>query len=168
MALIVEDGSVVAGADSWATLADARALAAKYGVTLPADDTEAEVALRNGGAYVNGYEPNMAGVRVSDVQTMCYPRAGVFKFGFQCAEDSIPAEIILAQVFAAAKIAEIGDAWGVDDGKGILSEEVTGVVAVTYSDNGKTGTYYRIERVDALLKPLLGGAGASNFAVVRG
>ena len=36
------------------------------------------------------------------------------------------------------------------------------------SDNGKTGTYYRIERVDALLKPLLGGAGASNFAVVHG
>jgi len=61
MALIVESGSVVAGADSWATLTEARALAAKYGVTLPADDTEAEVAMRNGGAYVNGYEPNMAG-----------------------------------------------------------------------------------------------------------
>ena len=75
MALIVENGSVVAGADSWATLTEARALAAKYGVTLPADDAEAELAMRNGGAYVNGYEPNMAGVRVSDVQTMCYPRA---------------------------------------------------------------------------------------------
>ena len=55
MALIVESGSVVPSADSWATLTEARALAAKYGITLPADDTEAEVAMRNGGAYVNGY-----------------------------------------------------------------------------------------------------------------
>ncbi|MBU4707835.1 DnaT-like ssDNA-binding protein, partial [Salmonella enterica] len=47
MALVVEDGSIVAGADSYLSLEDARALAAKYGYALPADDTEAEAALRN-------------------------------------------------------------------------------------------------------------------------
>ena len=46
MALIVEDGSIVAAADSYQTLADARLLAEKYGVELPFDDLEAEIVVR--------------------------------------------------------------------------------------------------------------------------
>ena len=46
MALIVEDGSIVPGADSYINLVDARTFAAKYGLVLPTDDTEAEAAAK--------------------------------------------------------------------------------------------------------------------------
>ena len=43
MALVVETGAGLADADSFISLVGARALAEKYGITLPADDTAAEV-----------------------------------------------------------------------------------------------------------------------------
>ena len=73
MALVVEDGSVTPGADSYVSLANARALAASYGLALPADDTEAEAALRNGAVYVGLQEPSMCGRRVSASQSLAYP-----------------------------------------------------------------------------------------------
>ncbi|KAF2282287.1 hypothetical protein GH714_044131 [Hevea brasiliensis] len=74
--LIVEDGSIVADADSYISLTDARALADKFGLTLPTDDTAAEAALRNGAAYVGLQESAMCGTRVSAEQELSYPRQG--------------------------------------------------------------------------------------------
>ena len=65
MALVVETGAVVPGADSYVSLADARALAAGYGLALPVDNIAAEAALRNGAVYVGLQEPSMCGRRVS-------------------------------------------------------------------------------------------------------
>ncbi|HGH4724571.1 TPA: DnaT-like ssDNA-binding protein, partial [Enterobacter hormaechei] len=77
MPLIVEDGSIIPNADSFISLADARALAARYNLALPADDTEAEAALRNGAVYVGLQEPMMCGSRVSPLQELSFPRQGV-------------------------------------------------------------------------------------------
>ena len=52
MALVIEDGTGKSNADSFTDLATARAIAANYGVTLPAIDSEAEVALRQGCQYL--------------------------------------------------------------------------------------------------------------------
>ena len=95
MALIVETGAVVADADSYISLADARTLAAKYGWTLPTDDDEAEIALRNGAEYVGLFEPEMKGSRVSADQTLAYPRKYVSIFGFDQAETLIPMRLIV-------------------------------------------------------------------------
>jgi len=83
--LIVEDGSVVPNADSYVSLADARALAAKFSLNLPADDAEAEAALRNGASYVDLQEPMMCGRRVSASQSLAFPRSGIKLFGFDVA-----------------------------------------------------------------------------------
>ena len=101
--LIVEDGSIVAGADSYVSLSDARTLAAKYGWELPADDTEAEQALRNGAGYVGLQEPAMCGSRVSPLQELAYPRKNVTLYGFDVAQDGIPSQVIRAQVAAAVE-----------------------------------------------------------------
>ncbi len=45
MSLIVEDGTVVANADSFLSLIDARALAENYGLSLSDADTEAQASL---------------------------------------------------------------------------------------------------------------------------
>ena len=169
MALIVENGSIVPGADSWISLADARALAAKYGKELPADDTAAEAALRSGAVYVGLQEPAMCGQRVSAEQSLAYPRKYVFMYGFAVSSDSIPSQIITAQVLAAVEYGAGTDVRASSDGRVVESERVEGAVAVSYFNNGATGASTTITAAMDALRPLLcGGNNGASFRVYRG
>ncbi|WP_237332568.1 DnaT-like ssDNA-binding protein, partial [Salmonella enterica] len=117
MALVVEDGSIVAGADSYLSLEDARALAAKYGYALPADDTEAEAALRNGAMYVGLQEPAMCGRRVSATQSLSFPRTGISLYGFPVASNVIPDQVKLAQLIAGVEYGNGADVRASSDGR---------------------------------------------------
>ncbi len=168
MALIVEDGTIVTDANSFLSLADARAIADTYGVTLPTDDTEAEQALVNGTSYLSTYESRLSGCRVSSEQSLMYPREGVCLYGFELDNDVIPDNLKRALVFAAADISDDGNPWGDnDDGKTITSEKLD-VLQTDYAENGVTGSSYVIPRVDSEMKPLLGDNSAYSFNVSRG
>lgn len=170
MPLIVEDGSIVPGADSYISLADARALAANYGLELPADDTAAEVALRNGATYVGLAEPQMCGRRVSAEQSLAYPRTGVTLNGFPVANNAIPKQVILAQVIASVTYGAGTEVRANSDGRSVQTERVEGAVTVTYFNNGNSGATTSITAADDALRPLLCG-GANNgfsFNVYRG
>lgn len=169
MALIVEDGSIVAGADSYVSLSDARALAAKYGWELPADDTEAEQALRNGAGYVGLQEPAMCGRRVSAAQELAYPRQGVTLYGFDIASNTIPTAVIRAQVAAAVEYGAGTDVRATNDGRATSLERVEGAVTVQYFNNGNNGTSVVITAAMDALGPLLCGMNnGSSFNVYRG
>lgn len=169
MALIVEDGRIVAGADSYVSLADARTFAAKYGLVLPTDDTEAESALRNGAVYVGLQEPNMCGSRVSTSQSLAYPRQGVSLYGFPVDKDVIPVHIIQAQVIAAVEYGTGADVRGSSDGRATSMERVEGAVTVQYFNNGETGNTTTITAAIDALRPLLCGMNNGfQFNVYRG
>ena len=169
MALVVETGSVVPGADSYVSLAEARALAASYGMTLPADDTEAEVALRNGAVYVGLQEPSMCGRRVSASQSLAYPRQGVSVYGFSLASDVIPPQVIHAQVVAAVEYGLGTDVRASSDGRVTETERVEGAVTVSYFNNGVTGATTTITAALDALRPLLcGSVNGASFNVYRG
>lgn len=169
MPLIVEDGSIVAGADSYVSLSDARALAAKYGWELPADDTETEQALRNGVGYVGLQEPAMCGSRVSAAQELAYPRKNVTLYGFPVAVDSIPSQVIRAQVAAAVEYGAGTDVRATNDGRATSLERVEGAVTVQYFNNGNNGTSVVITAAMDALGPLLCGMNnGSSFNVYRG
>lgn len=169
MALIVEDGGIVAGADSYVSLSDARALAVKYGWALPADDTEAEQALRNGAGYVGLQEPAMCGSRVSAAQELAYPRRNVTLYGFPVPADSIPAQVIRAQVAAAVEYGAGTDVRGTSDGRAVSMERVEGAVTVEYFNNGNNGSSVVITPAMDALAPLLCGLNnGSSFNVYRG
>lgn len=146
MALIVEDGTGLDDADSYISLADARTFAANYGITLPADDTEAEITLRQGTQYVDLQEDCFVGDRLTDTQALAYPRDD---------DSGMPKALGKATVYAAAEFALGTDVRATDDGKSIASEEVTGAVAVSYFNNGKTGGTVTITRAMDALKSLL-------------
>lgn len=170
MPLIVEDGSIVPGADSYISLADARALAAKYGLELPADDTAAEAALRNGATYVGLAEPQMCGRRVSAEQSLAYPRTGATLYGFTVADTVIPPQLIRAQVIAAVTYGSGTEVRANSDGRSVQTERVEGAVTVTYFNNGNSGATTAITAADDALRPLLCG-GLNNgfsFNVYRG
>lgn len=169
MSLIVETGSIVAGADSYISLVDARTMAALYGWALPATDTAAEVALRNGANYVGLFEPEMKGSRVSAEQSMAYPRKDATVFGFDISETSIPGRLQIAQIAAAVEIGAGLDPRASTDGRVMASEQVTGAVAVSYFNNGNTGAMVRITKAIDALKPLLSSNNNGiSFNVVRG
>ncbi|HAD1965534.1 TPA_asm: hypothetical protein G0083_23655 [Salmonella enterica subsp. enterica serovar Typhimurium] len=167
--LIVETGQIIAGADSYISLTDARTLAAKYGWELPADDTEAEQALRNGAGYVGLQEPAMCGSRVSAAQALAYPRRNVTLYGFPVQADSIPAQVIRAQVAAAVEYGAGTEVRGASDGRAVAMERVEGAVTVQYTNNGNTGSTITITASMDALRPLLCGSNnAFSFNVYRG
>ena len=169
MALVVETGGIVPGADSYVSLAGARALAAGYGLTLPVDDTEAEVALRNGAVYVGLQEPSMCGRRASASQSLAYPRQGVSLYGFALASDVIPPQVIHAQVAAAVEYGAGTDVRASSDGRVTESERVEGAVTVSYFNNGVTGATTTITAALDALRPLLcGSVNGASFNVYRG
>ena len=169
MALVVETGGIVPNADSYVSLAGARTLAAGYGLTLPADDTEAEVALRNGAVYVGLQEPSMCGRRVSASQSLAYPRQGVSLYGFALASDVIPPQVIHAQVAAAVEYGAGTDVRASSDGRVTESERVEGAVTVSYFNNGVTGATTTITAALDALRPLLcGSVNGASFNVYRG
>lgn len=169
MALVVETGGIEPGADSYVSLAGARALAAGYGLALPADDTEAEVALRNGAVYVGLQEPSMCGRRVSASQSLAYPRQGVSLYGFALASDVIPPQVVHAQVAAAVEYGAGTDVRASSDGRVTESERVEGAVTVSYFNNGVTGATTTITAALDALRPLLcGSVNGATFNVYRG
>ena len=171
MALVVETGAVVPGADSYVSLANARAFAASYGLALPADDAEAEAALRNGAVYVGLQEPSMCGRRVSASQSLAYPRQGVSLYGFALAlaPGVIPPQVIHAQVVAAVEYGAGTDVRASSDGRVTETERVEGAVTVSYFNNGATGATTTITAAMDALRPLLcGSVNGASFNVYRG
>jgi len=169
MALVVETGAIVPGADSYVSLTDARALASGYGLALPADDIASEAALRNGAVYVGLQEPSMCGRRVSASQTLAYPRQGVSLYGFALASDVIPPQVIHAQVVAAVEYGAGTDVRASSDGRVTETERVEGAVTVSYFNNGVTGATTTITAALDAMRPLLrGSVNGASFNVYRG
>lgn len=169
MALVVETGNIVSGADSYLSLADARALAAKYGYALPADDTEAEAALRKGAMYIGLFESAMCGRRVSAAQSLSFPRTGISLYGFPVANNVIPDQVKLAQVIAGVEYGNGADVRASSDGRITTMERVEGAVTVQYANNGNTGATITITAAMDALRPLLCGSNNGfSFNVYRG
>ena len=169
MALIVEDGSIVPGADSYVSLADARSYAANFGLVLPVDDTEAEAALRNGAVYVGLQEPSMCGRRVSAAQSLAFPRTDISLYGFPVANNIIPGQVIQAQIIAAVEYGKGTDVRASSDGRATSMERVEGAVTVQYFNNGNNGSTTAITAAIDALRPLLCGLNnGSSFNVYRG
>lgn len=169
MPLVVEDGTGKSDADSYVSLDAARTLAAKYGMALPTADADAESALRNGAVYIGLFESQMCGRRVSATQALAFPRSGINLYGFPVASNTIPAQLVQAQIIAAVEYGKGTAVRGSTDGRAVASERVEGAVAVSYFNNGSTGSAVSITAADDALRSLLCGANnGSSFNVYRG
>ena len=162
--------ALIVGTDTYATLDEARAIAASRGWSLPALDADAEVALRNGADYVDMQEPRFNGERIDSAQAMAWPRTGAtYCDGREIADGSYPAELLRAQVAAAAEYGAGTDVRASTDGRAVASEAVSGAVSVSYFDNGQTGAAITITKAMDALKPLFAGDCGSplTFRVLR-
>ena len=154
MALIIEDGSGVADADSFTTLANARTIAANYGLTLDADDTLAEIQLRRAYLGLQTCERDLQGFRTHSTQTGIFPRDGVYSNCVEVDSESIPIAIIMAQVNFADALNSGYETNEVDNGQNLAGfSAVNGVYSETYQDGSTTKTNSTIQGVYNSLYP---------------
>lgn len=166
MALIVEDGSIVANANSYISLADARTYLATLGYSLSADDVTAEQELVRAYDYVNSFEGSYQGYRVDSAQTGSFPRYDVYLNNFLVDSNEIPETLKQAQCLAAKEeSSESGILSPSTTGQTVTSEEVVGAVKVSYADNG-LDSIVSFTAIDAKLSGLFSGGG-SSFRVLR-
>lgn len=163
--LVVEDGSVVPGANSFATVAQARLFAATRGQTLPVDDDALEILLVRAADYLGALEPRFQGQRLDPAaQSLCFPRCGVLLFGQELAHDVIPVCLVQAQCSLAVQ-ANTVDLLPAQVGR-VVRREKLDVIETEYADD-VVSPVPSFPQVDALLAPLFTGEGTMSLEVLR-
>ncbi len=157
--LIVEDGTGVANANTYADLAYARAFATNTGlVGLPTDDEAAKAALLRAMAYIESRP--YQGYPSSATQALVWPRKGVLYSGYQLLDNYIPEPIKKAQVVAATLIGNGIELLPTVSGQ-FVTEETVGPITTKYSDEylaSSTGLTVFSE-IDVYLNPFCNIAG---------
>lgn len=168
MALIVEDGTIVANADSYISLADARTRAAILGVSLNSTDGTAELQLQQATIYIDRtYRARFQGQKTNLDQSLQFPRVRVVIDDDSLGSNEIPQELIDAQIFAAAQLESGESFYTNNDGRSIKLNEAVGAVKQEYFNNGKTGSQKSFGDVDLTIRPLLDGFSSKYTYQVR-
>lgn len=167
MALTIEDGSIVANADSFATVAQLQAYATARGLELPATDAEKEILLRNAADYLNGLESRFKGTRVEASQALCWPRENVYLFNSTTvfADDEIPALLIAAQCQLAYD-SILNELQPVGSGQEVTKEKID-VIEVEYNPNGNGSVIPEFNKAMSILDPLFKSGGGFTLRTVR-
>lgn len=160
MALVIEDGSIVSGANSFITVAELRTFANQRGVELPTEDGDLEPIIVQAADYINSYEPKFKGARVNYDQPMAWPRSGVKVYGAEVAETVIPAQLKASQAQASILVVNGVDLMPNITNYAIRRQKVD-VLEVEYAAGGGQNNAATPEivpkfpTVEALIKPLL-------------
>ena len=171
MSLVIENGGIVEGANSYCSVDYARAYATLRGLTFPAHTTEgdaaAEVLLIRAMDYLESLRGRYLGNKVSSKQALQWPRSLVVVDGFDIGEDEIPEMLLKAQAQLAVE-AQTQDLQKNSDGKEIIAESVSGAVSVTYATTGNSHPQPVFAAVMAMLAPLLqGGASSGTLGALK-
>lgn len=162
MALVIEDGTQVVGANSYVTSAEIETYADARGVTLTADP---EILATKAMDYIEAQA--YIGVKVSSTQALQWPRTGAYVDGFEITNTTIPNELKTAQMATALSIDAGADPLSAVT-RGVKMQQV-GDLKVEYDENGAAITISRT--INAALSKLLGSGasgGLSQFSVNRG
>ena len=164
MTIIVEDGSIVPNSNSYTDLANARVVAASYGLSLPVDNTEAELALEIGQKWILQQESTLQGSRLEATQSISYPRTPVELYGFPLDKNTIPQELIDSQVVASVEQGAItGSILTPVSRENIKKEQLEGVGEVEYFSGGSaTSVSGNILTALSILEPLTKSALSSS------
>lgn len=162
MALVIEDGSVVANANSYVTTAELDTFLANRGKFLEGDNGTSEQVLLLAMDYIE--TQSFLGVKGSKDQALQWPRTGVLIDGYSVDSDEIPNDLKLAQMEVAIAI---------DSGNNPLStldretkREKVGDIEVEYSDGAKDSVELRAVN-SRLSKLVISGAGTTTIQLMR-
>ena len=165
MAIIVEDGTEVSGANSYVSEVEFAAYCSLRNVE-PSND--AALLLIRAMDYLNTLEDSWQGSRVSATQPLAWPRQGVSLYGFPVASDAIPQSLKDGQCQLAIE-ADTQDLMPnlAANATGAVIREKVDAIEIGYSE-GQGNTQPVFTAASRILKPMMRNTGgASNFAVVK-
>jgi hypothetical protein len=155
MAIIVEDGTDIPGANSYTDVAEFKLWCEDEGIDLSTyTDVQIETFLHQGFRYVESL--NYKGYPTYANHTK-WPREDVTVDGYKFSSIEIPEEIIDAQSFVASLVAQ--GVWSIAQGVGDLGQVVTetvGPISTTYANTATTtGTLTALTSIYPYLGDLL-------------
>lgn len=166
MALVVEDGSTVVGANTYSDLATLRAYALERGIALSADDAALEALVHQAMDYLETFESSMRGERVdATTQELSYPRKDdtqadglvALSNGKTIAIDAIPKELqsALGQLVIAMHQGFVANPITLN--RATIAEKVGPLEEryATPNDGGGSGQVQTARAFEAALAPLL-------------
>ena len=164
--ITIEDGSNVANANSFVTVAEVRAYAEARGVTLPVADDSLAVMLIKACDYLEAQATRYQGEIANESQALQWPRIDVYLYGSEVAfpSNAIPKELKSAQCAAILAISEGVDIMPNYSAADFVTEETVGPITTKYADPTKVGIMPTLTAVDSLLAPLFGST-ATGFAL---
>jgi len=152
MALVVEDGSVVAGANTYLNTGEGEViLEDRFGIT---GVTLTEAELKSAAQYLEGFCDQYQGVKVDPVnQSLCWPRSGVSIDCVPLSSSVIPQDLKTAQALAAYEANQGKDLQPNQSKQTVKRKSIAGQIDVEYSESGmSSGTSFT--KVNQYLKPL--------------
>lgn len=162
MALTIEDGTGLAAADSFATVAEARTFATNRGLTLPEDDADVEVLLRKAADFLIGIEDRFQGQRSTSTQRLPFPRYDVLTpGGYALNSNAIPDCLKDGQI----QLAVDGNTTALrpnGTGREVVREKV-GALEKQYNPTGGNSVDPVFNAAMDLLKPIFKQASARVF-----
>jgi hypothetical protein len=167
MALIVEDGTVVAGADSYLSLADANTYHSSHGsptAWASATNEAKEAALRYATMWIDG-KFTWQGSITSESQVLDFPRSNVWdEQGRALGTNTIPQR--LKDATAEMALAHVGAALNASLARGgQVRREQVGPIAIEYLEGANPETDYPY--VKRLLSGYTSSQGARSVPVTR-
>ncbi len=157
--LIIEDGTIVAGANSFVTDDEFKQYANIRNFDVPATQPDREALLILAMDYLFNKEYKLQGCRVSEEQELPYPRYGVCANGFYVDSGTIPKGIKSAQMELALQSAS-SDLLISTQVSNVESEKV-GELEISYFSGG-SWTEVRTDRADSYLRPYMKNHGSNN------
>lgn len=140
MALTIEDGTIVTGADSYISETDYQAWAdARFGAsrsTAPADDAAAESLILRAMDYFEG--SNFKGVKTTEDQPLQWPRAYVAIDSYEVGTGEIPNQVKLA-LYELTYMEETSEGLSNTIERAVTKEKI-GPIEVEYDENASSRT----------------------------
>lgn len=163
--LVVENGTGLANANTYADESYARSFAADVGLILPADSEACKAALLAAMPYLES-QP-WQGQRAATVQALDWPRLLVIVDGVAIASNVIPLDIKKAQVQAASEIGSGTDLFPSSSGA-FVTEETVGPITTKYSDKQYLVGGSVFASIDVYLKPYINWVGGYRLSPAFG
>jgi len=136
MALVIEDGSVVTGANSYVTLAEFKAWADSRDISYNADDNVLEAQILRAMDYIERLY--FIGNKANENQPLQWPRTEALIDGYYADATEIPKEVKIA-VYEATVVEAAGYSELEVQSRKTLRERV-GDIEVQYADNSENRT----------------------------
>lgn len=165
MALIIETGAIVTGANSYVTVAEARPYVENRGGTFPIEDIEGGYKILQAMDFFESHRSRFKGDLVAIDQPLSFPRIGFVAEEWEWGSDQIPRQVKAAVLALVFEICQGKDPLNPEAEAPPVIKKKVGPIETVYAEPARVSKVYKNSQSQTLMNLLLKGNG---LALVRG